>query len=235
MLVAALNGSRRPGSHPALPLTASELAADAAACVRAGVAAVHIHVRSNDGMETLDPQVVDETVRAVRAAAGVLVGVSTGAWIEPDPARRAELVSGWREPDMASVNLSEEGAGSVIEALLGAGIGVEAGVWTVDDAEYLAASGLAARIARVLVEIVHPTPDPVRDVTDIERTLDRLGIRLPRLIHGEEEATWPVLRHAVALGRDTRVGLEDTLHLPDGAVAGSNAALVEAALALTTR
>ncbi|HET7523064.1 MAG TPA: 3-keto-5-aminohexanoate cleavage protein [Acidimicrobiales bacterium] len=235
MLVAALNGSRMPGSHPALPLTAGELAADAVACVRAGGAAVHIHARSSDGMETLDPEVVDETVRAVRAAAGVPVGVSTGAWIEPDPVRRAELVSGWREPDMASVNLSEEGAGSVIEALLGAGIGVEAGVWTVGDAEYLAASGAAAGIDRVLVEIVHPTPDPVGEVTAIERTLDRLGIGLPRLIHGEEEATWPVLRYAVALGHDTRVGLEDTLHLPDGAVAASNASLVEAFLALRTR
>lgn len=161
--------------------------------------------------------------------------MSTGAWIEPDPVRRAVLVSGWREPDMASVNLSEEGAGSVIEALLGAGIGVEAGVWTVDDAEHLAASGVAARIDRVLVEIVHPTPDPVREVTAIETTLDRLGIGLPRLIHGEEEATWPVLRHAVALGHDTRVGLEDTLHLPDGPVAASNAALVEAVLALSAR
>lgn len=224
-----------PGSHPALPLTAGELAADAVACVRAGGAAVHIHARSSDGMETLDPEVVDETVRAVRAAAGVPVGVSTGAWIEPDPVRRAELVSGWREPDMASVNLSEEGAGSVIEALLGAGIGVEAGIWTVGDAEYLAASGVAAGIDRVLVEIVHPTPDPVGELTAIERTLDRLGIGLPRLIHGEGEATWPVLRYAVALGRDTRVGLEDTLHLPDGAVAASNAALVEAVLALRTR
>lgn len=235
MLVAALNGSRSPGSHPALPLTASELAADAVACVGAGVAAVHIHVRSNGGVETLDPEVVDETARVVRAAAGVPVGVSTGAWIDPDPARRAELVSSWREPDMASVNLSEDGAGSVIEALLDAGIGVEAGIWTVDDAERLAASGLAARIDRILVEIVHPTHDPVREVTAIERTLDLLGIGLPRLIHGEEEATWRVLRYAVALGYDTRIGLEDTFHLPDGPVAASNAALVEAALALRTR
>lgn len=136
---------------------------------------------------------------------------------------------------MASVNLSEEGAGPVIEALLGAGIGVEAGIWTVDDAKYLAASGFAARIERVLVEIVHPTPDPVGEVRAIERTLNRLSIGLPRLIHGEEEATWPVLRHAVALGHDTRVGLEDTFHLPDGPLTASNAALVEAVLALTMR
>jgi uncharacterized protein (DUF849 family) len=146
MLKAALNGERERGCHPALPLGAAELAADAAACVRAGAAAIHIHPRDDDGRQTLAADVVDQTVRAVRLAAGVAVGVSTGAWIEPDPRRRAELVSAWREPDMASVNLSEDGAETVMQALLDAGIGIEAGIWSVDDAERLAASGFAARV-----------------------------------------------------------------------------------------
>ena len=89
MLKAALNGDRERGSHPALPFGAAELAADAAACVRAGAAAIHIHPRDDEGWETLAADVVDHTVRAVRLAAGVAVGVSTGAWIEPDPRRRA--------------------------------------------------------------------------------------------------------------------------------------------------
>jgi uncharacterized protein (DUF849 family) len=64
-------------------------------------------------------------VRAVRAAARVPIGVSTGAWIEPDPERRAALVRTWDEPDMASVNLGETGAELVIAALLDADIGFE--------------------------------------------------------------------------------------------------------------
>jgi uncharacterized protein (DUF849 family) len=229
MLKAALNGERERGSHPALPLGAAELAADAAACVRAGAAAIHIHPRDDDGRETLAADVVDQTVRAVRLAAGVAVGVSTGAWIEPDPRRRAELVSAWREPDMASVNLSEDGAETVMQALLDAGIGIEAGIWSVDDAERLAASGFAARVVRVLVEIAHPVLDPEAEAMTIDERLDRLGIAAPRLHHGEEDATWPVLRQAVTLGRDVRIGLEDTLFFPDGARAPSNEALVLAA------
>jgi uncharacterized protein (DUF849 family) len=229
MLKAALNGERERGSHPALPLGAAELAADAAACVRAGAAAIHIHPRDDDGRETLAADVVDQTVRAVRLAAGVAVGVSTGAWIEPDPRRRAELVSAWREPDMASVNLSEDGAETVMQALLDAGIGIEAGIWSVDDAERLAASGFAARVVRVLVEIAHPVQDPAAEAMTIDERLDRLGIAAPRLHHGEEDATWPVLRQAATLGRDIRIGLEDTLFFPDGALAPSNEALVLAA------
>ena len=54
----------------------------------------------------------------------------------------------------------------------------------------------------------------------------------PRLHHGYGLATWHVLRAAVALGRDIRVGLEDTVVLADGTPATSNAELVAAAVAL---
>jgi uncharacterized protein (DUF849 family) len=157
--------------------------------------------------------------------------VSTGAWIEPDPERRVALVRSWREPDMASVNLSEDGAESVIRALLANGIGVEAGIWSVDDAERLAASRYASRVTRTLVEIVHPVADPAAEARRIDAALDRLNLRGPRLHHGEEAATWPVLRQARTLRRDTRIGLEDTLTLPDGQEAASNENLVHAALA----
>jgi uncharacterized protein (DUF849 family) len=235
MLKAALNGNRKHASHPALPLRAAELAADAAACAKAGAAAIHIHPRDDDGRETLAGDVVDQRVRAVRLAAGVAVGVSTGAWIEPDPRHRAELISAWREPDLASVNLSEDGAEAVMAALVEAGVGIEAGIWSVDDAERLAASGFAARVVRVLVEIVYPADDPAAEAMRIDERLDRLGIAAPRLHHGEEGATWPILRQAVTLGRDTRIGLEDTLLLPDGTRAPSNEALVRAAVRIQDR
>jgi uncharacterized protein (DUF849 family) len=52
------------------------------------------------------------------------------------------------------------------------------------------------------------------------------------LLHGEGASTWPMLALALRRGLRTRIGLEDTLHLPDGAPAPDNAALVRAALAL---
>jgi uncharacterized protein (DUF849 family) len=233
VLQAAINGARKPGSHPALPLTVTELATDAAACVRAGAGAIHLHPRDAGGQETLAQRQVDETVRAVRTAASVPVGVTTGAWIEADPERRAALVSAWHEPDMASVNLSEDGSELVMQALLHAGIGVEAAVWSVDDVDRLAASGAADRMLRILVEIVRPVDDPAAEARAIEKRLDQSGITAPRLHHGTGQATWAVLKQAVRLGRDLRVGLEDTFLLPDGTDAPSNPDLVTAALRLT--
>lgn len=51
------------------------------------------------------------------------------------------------------------------------------------------------------------------------------------LLHGQDGGAWPVLRPAGALGLDTRVGLEDTLLLPDGRPAQDNAQLIRAAAA----
>jgi len=233
VLKACLNGSREVDGHPRLPVSGEDLAADARACVRAGAGAIHLHPRDLDGRESLDVAVVDPVVRLVQQTCGAPVGVATGAWVEPDPDRRAKLVGAWTAPDFASVNLSEPGAIPVMHALLEAGCGVEAGIWSVEDAERLASSGLAGRLTRVLVEVVIGSGDAAAATArEIDAALDRLSVGAVRLHHGEGDATWPVMRQAVALGRHIRVGLEDTLVLPDGTLAPSNADLVAAAVAL---
>jgi uncharacterized protein (DUF849 family) len=48
-------------------------------------------------------------------------------------------------------------------------------------------------------------------------------------------ATWAILRAAVQLGRDIRVGLEDTVVLEDGRLASGNPELVQAAARLAAQ
>ncbi len=57
---ACINGARPRDFHPSLPLDAHAMASDAAACVAAGAAELHIHPRGADGRESLSA--VDETV-----------------------------------------------------------------------------------------------------------------------------------------------------------------------------
>src|SRR5262249_58965192 len=104
--------------------------------------------------EPVEPDPVRAAVRAVRAGVPrVPVGVTTGLWaVGGDPARRLELVSGWvggDRPDFATVNLSEPGADPLAEVLAGLGIAVEAGVWTAEDAERLAASAFGRDVIRL--------------------------------------------------------------------------------------
>lgn len=214
-----------------MPVTPAELAADAARCAAAGVAAVHVHPRDAAGDESLDPAVIAGVVTAIRAARpGLPVGVSTGAWITPDPVARVAAVRSWTVlPDFASVNAHEPGAAAVAAALHERGVMVEAGLWTEPAVD--AWRRWSVPVGRILVECL--TEEPERSVADAAAILAALPAGGPPvLLHGEGSATWPVLVEAVRRGLATRIGLEDTLVLPDGSVAPDNAALVAAAQAL---
>jgi uncharacterized protein (DUF849 family) len=236
LIKACLNGGTTRAQHPRVPLRGEELAEEARAAVAAGAGALHVHPRDGDGGETLEPALVAAALVAVRnACPDVPVGISTGLWIAAgDPDRRLALVRRWEgraRPDFASVNLSEPGAGALVTALREAGIGVEAGVWTTDDAR--AAGMLGAELVRVLVEPRAPDAEAaVASAQAIEAALDAHAVPGPRLHHGYGIATWAVLRRALARGRDIRVGLEDTTVLPDGRTAAGNGELVAAAVAL---
>jgi uncharacterized protein (DUF849 family) len=158
----------------------------------------------------------------------VPVGVTTAAWIEPDPARRLALIQAWSvRPDFGSVNFSEAGAAELGAALIQAGIGVEPGLTTPEDAQLLLASGLAGQCLRLLLEPAEPaTNAALATVRQIEALLDVAAVRVPRLLHGEDATAWPLLEEALRRGYDVRIGLEDTLELPDGSRARDNAQLV---------
>jgi uncharacterized protein (DUF849 family) len=238
MLQVCLNGSRDRSSCAGLPVTPPELGDAAAQAVAAGARDIHLHPRDDRGADTMDPLFVDAAVAAVRAAApGVTLGVTTGAWTEPDPVRRAALVRSWSVlPDHASVNFHEAGAEGVAEALLACRIGVEAGIFAgTDGAARLRVWSHAHRVRRILAEV--EDPDPVTGPAAAVRLLAELAgpdgsggaARRPVLLHGVDGSAWPILRLAADRALDTRIGLEDVLLLPDGTPAPGNAALVLAA------
>jgi uncharacterized protein (DUF849 family) len=224
---ACLNGGRTRAEHPAVPHTPAELAADAIAVRRAGAFAFHVHPRDDAGVPTLRARPCDAAVAAIRAAVpGVPVGLSTSAAIDPDPFARAAAVRAWRQPpDFVSVNLSELGWAGIARAAVHSGIAVEAGLSTPVHAEELARSPFSHQVLRWLVEV----DGGVDEARGIARLIPDGGAQL---WHGYAELTWEVLAAGAAAGCDVRVGLEDTLWMPDGRVAADNAQLVAAAVQL---
>lgn len=238
-----LNGRRAPSSHPAVPVTPPQLAEAARDAVAAGAEAVHVHPRGADGLESLAGADVGAAVEAVRVACpGVPVGVTTGLWAARDTAdaarSRQRQVAGWAEleagqrPDFASVNLVEEGWQQLVATLADASIGVEAGVWSVDDAdraEYQPPGGWL----RIMVELSGVGADEAAAHAD--RILARLAASAPDarpLLHGEDASCWPLIAHAGRLGLPTRIGLEDVTTGPAGQPVASNAELVRLALGI---
>lgn len=233
MLQACLNGARGHDYNPAVPLTPEALARDAAACLAAGANEFHIHPRDAGGLESFAAEDIGAALKAIRARVpGVPIGISTREGILGDPAARERAFSAWIVlPDYVSVNLSEADAPEVTRLMLKRGIGVEAGLATVADAERYVALPEAASCLRILIEIEEQeSADAFRVAHGIIAVLDKAGSKLPRQLHGFDANNWVMHAEALRLGLDQRIGFEDGGFLPDGRIAQSNAELISAAV-----
>lgn len=108
IIEAALNGGRERREHPRVPYTPEEVAAEAARCVEAGAAVVHLHARTATGGWSADPAWYAAALRAIRAQApDLLVSITSlrpagvPVWsvvnalhaLAADPATRPDLIS----------------------------------------------------------------------------------------------------------------------------------------------
>jgi uncharacterized protein (DUF849 family) len=229
LIKAAINGNRTREEHPANPVAPEQQAGEAAAAVASGAGAIHVHVRDANGRESLKPEDVAAAVQTIRAACpSIPVGISTGAWIVPEVESRLSFIDAWNVlPDFASVNIHEAGALQVVRILLDRGVGVEAGIWTDQAAATLLDSNLVEKCLRILLEPAEGPGNAWENLARIETTLR--GVGRPRLLHGLGASAWEFIRLAAERKYDTRTGFEDTLQLPDGSPARSNAELVIAA------
>jgi uncharacterized protein (DUF849 family) len=163
--------------------------------------------------------------------------LTTSAAIEPDPARRMELIAAWTDlPDLVTANQGEPGIVELCRHLISRGVGIEAGLLSLDDAEAFVRSGIAVRCVRVLIEPLDADPDTaVEHAAQTEAVVAGAGIELEQVHHGDGIASWAVSARAVAHGHGMRTGLEDVIVLPNGRPAIDNADLVRAAAALVTK
>jgi uncharacterized protein (DUF849 family) len=201
--------------------------------VAAGAQALHIHPRQADGKQSLSAQDITAALMAIRARCpGIAIGVSTGIWIEPDVAQRLRKVQEWKVlPDFASVNFSEAGADDLCHALRELGIGIEAGISSAAEVPLLQKLGLREQCLRILIEPQETdTQAALNNTAEIIHALNQAIVLTPRLLHGVDSTTWTVLKLALAHSYDTRIGLEDTLTLPDGNQTQGNAELVSAVM-----
>jgi uncharacterized protein (DUF849 family) len=143
-----------------------------------------------------------------------------------------ELIAGWTElPDLVTANQGESRIVDLCEHLIGRGVGIEAGLLSLDDARAFVQSGLADRCSKVLIEPLDQVPDTaVAHAAAMENLLLSAGIALEQIHHGDGIASWAVCKRAVSRGHGIRTGLEDTTVMPDGRLAADNADLVKVAV-----
>jgi uncharacterized protein (DUF849 family) len=196
---------------------------------------LHLHPYDERRRQTLEAAHCSAALRAVRAVCpGIPISLSTSAAIERDMQRRYTQIAGWTDlPELVTANQGESGIVELCELLIGRGVGIEAGLLSLADAETFVANGIAPRCVRALIEPLDAeADDAVAHAESMERTLADAGITLEQVHHGDGIASWAVNRRAVERGHGIRTGLEDTPVLPDGRPASGNGELVAAAAAL---
>ncbi|HEY8566943.1 MAG TPA: 3-keto-5-aminohexanoate cleavage protein [Beijerinckiaceae bacterium] len=240
IVTVAPTGARRTRQdHPALPIEPEEIGREAARCREAGAAMIHLHVRDGAGRHSLDPDRYRAAIAAVRREAGADFLIQT----------TTEAVGIYaRQEQMAAIRaLQPEAFSSAVRELVpDAGSEPEAAAFFAEQAErevlvqhilYDAAD--AARLADLVARGVVPargasalfvlgryTKDQQSSPADLLPFLADWHLPWPWAVcaFGHQEARCATA--AACLGGHVRLGFENNLHLPDGATAADNAALV---------
>lgn len=243
LIMAAVNGGRRTkADHPALPMTIREIAADVSACVEAGAAMAHVHVRDDEGRHVLDAALYERALaRIAGEAPDVLVQATTEAAGHYQPDQQIALIKALR-PAAVSIALSEilpDAADAAARTrfrdlcrwMQAEGVWPQFILYRPQDVETLLrlqADGDIPFAEPFLLFVLGRYRDgQVATPDDLPPFLDTLG---------NAKATWMICAFgprehacaegAIAAGGHVRIGLENNIHTPDGSVAGSNADLI---------
>ncbi len=238
MLKAAINGIRKKSDHKNIPVSDAEILNEIKSSLKAGVDAIHFHVRNKEGNESLFTKDLNRIFTLLRKELPeAKLGISSGEWILPDSQKRIEVIKSWEMlPDFVSVNIDEEAAEEVAGILISKKVGVEVGISFPEEAEKFVKSKIADNCLRILIE---PQDQDIleaeKNIKEIESILDKSNILIPRLLHGFDNMVWYLIELSSEKGYSTRVGMEDTLSLPDGRFANSNAELVKDAIKILNK
>ena len=103
VLTAALVGAETTRAQtPHLPITAREIADEAARCRDAGASGIHLHVRNADGTPSQSRALFGEAIAAIREKTDVIVQTSTGGAVGMSLDERAAAARA--SPEMATLN-----------------------------------------------------------------------------------------------------------------------------------
>jgi 3-keto-5-aminohexanoate cleavage enzyme len=226
-----------------LPITAAEIADEAARCRDAGASVVHLHVRNPDGTPSQSRELFAEAIGRIREKTDVIVQTSTGGAVGMGVDERAQPLL--CRPEMATLNCGTLNFGDDVfvnsrplirdlaARIVKAGSVIELECYEVghiDEALALHAKGLI------------PTPLHFQFVLGVaggigarEEVIRFMASQIPA------GATWgvaavgrhqkPMTEAAIKLGGHARVGLEDNIYLEKGVLSEGSAPLVARAAA----
>jgi uncharacterized protein (DUF849 family) len=246
IITAALTGAMTPKElNPAIPLTPEEIALDAYNCWKAGAAVVHLHMRDDKGMGTMDKEKFKKTVDLIkqRTDCDVVINCTTSgdnrASYEDRMAHLPYVIPEMASFDAGSFNWMPAGifdnAPQFLEPL-----GLKMKELGIKPELEIFDSGFMNIVNYYVKKEVLVTPCHYQFVLGVgggmEASVKNLQFLCDML---PKNSTWsafglgkqhlPIMYAALALGGHIRVGLEDNVYYSKGRL-GTNVEFVERAV-----
>jgi 3-keto-5-aminohexanoate cleavage enzyme len=225
--------------YPHLPLTPDEIADSAAGAVNAGTSIIHLHVRDEKGRPSQRMDIFELVTKKIRERCDCIIQYSTGGAVGTPVAERCAPLK--LRPEMATLSMGTLNFGSdifensentirqIAQAIQDNGVMAELEIFDL---------GMMDTVERFLAKNYIPSKFHIDFVLGVPGglggTVENLLYFLRRL---PPEQTWsvagigrtqlPLAMHAIALGGNVRIGLEDNFYFRKGEMALSNAQLVE--------
>jgi 3-keto-5-aminohexanoate cleavage enzyme len=239
ILTAAIVGAETTRAQtPHLPISAQEIADEAARCAEAGASVIHLHVRKPDGTPSQSRELFGEAIARIREKCDVIVQTSTGGAVGMGVDERAEPL--FCKPEMATLNCGTLNFGDDVfvntrplirdlaARIRAAGSVIELECYEVGHVdEALALEKEGAIVTPLHFQFVLGVPGGIGAREDVLRFL---------VTQVPVGATWgvaavgrhqrPMTELAMRLGGHARVGLEDNIYLDKGVLAEGSAPLV---------
>lgn len=240
-IAVAPNGARRTrADHPRLPMSAGEIARDAAEALEAGAAMIHLHVRDAAGAHTLDVDLYRQAVKAVRAAVGddLVVQVTTEAVGRYTPAQQIAVIDAL-QPESVSIALreilpegeDERAAAELFERMETAGTLHQLIIYDAAELtrlEALSARGVLPGGPLAVLAVLGRYSEVGATDAEFDAFVDAGIARHQWMLCAFGPRETQFMERAAQAGGHARVGFENNLWLPDGTLAPSNAAVVGA-------
>ena len=241
MIMAAPNGAHRTkADHPALPVTAEELADCAAALLDSGASVLHLHVRDSDGRHTLAHDAYAAAIAHIyrRIGDALILQVTTEAVGRYTPEEQMSVVRELR-PEAVSLSLrelcpnddAEPAAAAFFAWLAKEHIWPQYILYSVEDLQRFDAMRrrgvLALEHPSCLLVLGRYADRQIGDPADLDLLLSSIDSRRfswTVCCFGPHELE--VMLAALGKGGHARIGFENNLLLADGSPAGNNAALI---------
>jgi 3-keto-5-aminohexanoate cleavage enzyme len=244
ILTAAIVGAETTRAQtPHLPITAQEIADEAARCRDAGASVIHLHVRNPDGSPSQSRDLFAAAIEAIRQKTDVIVQTSTGGAVGMRVDERAQPLE--CKPEMATLNCGSLNFGDDIfdnprplirdlaARIRAAGSVPELECYEVGHIDEALALLREGHISEPLhFQFVLGIPGGIGAREDVVRFM------VSQIPAG---ATWgvaavgrhqrPMTELAIRLGGHARVGLEDNIYMEKGVLAEGSAPLVARAAA----